>query len=280
MPPRLASPFNLLKLLLLLAALCGLPALLGAALNGWAGAALFAFATVLAAVAVYSYCDRIVLGMLGGRELLLAEQPALHSTVERLASRAQVRMPRLYLLPETYPRILSAGRGPASSSLAFSIGLLGAVSPAELEGLVAHELAHVRTRDIAVQTVVAVFGVLTLEASRLGGYLQRALLFVLAPVSAAFAHLILSPKRELAADRFAADLCESPHGLADALLRLQQAADLVPLVANPATEPLYPVHPFGDDRMARMFDTHPPLMERVRRLRALDPRWPEKLRAA
>jgi heat shock protein HtpX len=280
MPPRLASLLNLLKLLVLLVALCGLPALLGAALNGWEGAALFAFATVLAAVAVYSYCDRIVLGMLGARELLLAEQPALHSTVERLTARAGVRMPRLYLLPETYPRILAAGRGPAASSLALSVGLLGAASPAEVEGLIAHELGHVRTRDVAVQTVVVVFGVLTLEASRLGGYLQRALLFVLAPVTAAFTHLILSPKRELAADRFAARLCESPHGLADALLRLQQAADLVPLVANPATEPLYPVHPFGDDRMARMFDTHPSLTERVRRLRALDPGWPEKLRAA
>jgi heat shock protein HtpX len=280
MHPRLAGPLNLLKLLLLLTALCGLPALVGAALNGWEGAGLFAFATVLAAVAVYSYCDRIALGMLGARELLPAEQPALHSTVERLASRANVHMPRLYLLPDTYPRVISAGRGPASSSLAFSAGLLGSASPAEIQGLVAHELAHVRARDVAVQTVVAVFGVLTLEASRLGGYLQRALLFVLAPVAAAFTHLLLSPKRELAADRAAAELCESPHGLADALLRLQQAADLVPLVANPATEPLYPVHPFGDDPMARMFDTHPPVNERVRRLRALDPGWLDKLRAA
>jgi heat shock protein HtpX len=110
--------------------------------------------------------------------------------------------------------------------------------------------------------------------------MQRPLLFVLGPIAAAPVHLLLSPKREFAADRFAAELCESPHGLADALLRLELAGELVEFRANPATEPLYTINPFEPTGLAAMFGTHPPTEERVRRLRELDPEWREKLRAA
>ncbi len=110
--------------------------------------------------------------------------------------------------------------------------------------------------------------------------LQRWLLFVLGPVAAAFVHLLLSPSREFAADRAAAAICESPHGLADALLRMEQAGELVEFSGSPATEPLYTVNPFAEKGLAGMFVTHPPVEERVRRLRELDPDWREKLRAA
>ena len=103
---------------------------------------------------------------------------------------------------------------------------------------------------------------------------------MLGPLAASFVHLVLSPKREYDADRFAAELCDSPHGLADALLRLEQAMGLVAFQASPATEPLYTANPFADEGLAALFDTHPPLGERVRRLRELDPEWREKLRAA
>jgi len=146
--------------------------------------------------------------------------------------------------------------------------------------VLAHELAHVRNRDVLVQTTVVVISGLLLELSRIGGWFQRALLFVLAPVAAAFTHLLLSPSREFAADRAAAQLCESPHGLADALLRLEQAGSLVEFRASPATEPLYTINPFAEEGIAAMFVTHPPLGERVQRLRNLDPDWRAKLRAA
>jgi heat shock protein HtpX len=103
---------------------------------------------------------------------------------------------------------------------------------------------------------------------------------VLAPVAAAIVHLVLSPKREFAADRAAAALCESPHGLADGLLRLEQAAELIEFSASPATEPLYTINPFEERGLAALFVTHPPVAERVQRLRELDPGWREKLRAA
>jgi heat shock protein HtpX len=99
-------------------------------------------------------------------------------------------------------------------------------------------------------------------------------------VAASFTHLLLSPKRELEADRLAAELCVSPHGLADALVRLDQASELVAFTASPATEPLYTVNPFAEEGLARLFVTHPPVGERVQRLRDLDPGWREKLRAA
>ena len=108
----------------------------------------------------------------------------------------------------------------------------------------------------------------------------RAALFVLGPVAAAFTHLLLSPGREFAADRAAARICESPHGLADGLLRLEAAGSFVEFRASPATEPLYTVNPFAEQGLAAMFVTHPPLGERVRRLRELDPEWRDRLRAA
>jgi heat shock protein HtpX len=220
------------------------------------------------------------MGMVGARELLPGEAPLLHSSVERLAARAGVVKPRLYVISDGFPRALSAGRGAMHSALAISTGVLGWAAPAEVDGLLAHEVAHVKNRDVLIQTTAVVLAGSLLEVSRVGGWLSRALLYVLGPVAASFVHLLLSPRREFEADRLAASLCESPHGLADALLRLEQASGLVSFQASPATEPLYPINPFAEEGLARMFVTHPPVAERVRRLRDLDPDWREKLRAA
>ncbi len=272
---------NVLKLWALLATFTLLLGGAGWALGGYRLALLFLGSAVLVAGALYAYADRIVMGMVGAHELLPGEAPALHSTVERLASRAHVVKPRLYVLRDGYPRALSGGRGAGGgSALALSVGLIGVASPAELEGIVAHELAHLRHRDVFVQTVAVVIAGAVVEGSRVGGFMQRGFLFVLGPLAAAFVHLLLSPKREYDADRLAASLCDSPHGLADALVRLEQATDLVAFQASPATEPLYTANPFAHEGLAALFATHPPLGERVRRLRALDANWREKLRAA
>jgi heat shock protein HtpX len=272
---------NVLKSWLVLAVFALLFGALGWQLGGYRLGLLFVGSAVLLSSAVYWYADRIVLGMVGARELLEAESPALHSTVDRLARRAGVAKPRLYVLGDPYPRALSAGRGAGGGAgIAFSVGLIGVASPAELEGIVAHELAHLRHRDVLVQTIAVVVAAAIIEASRVGGLLQRALLFLFGPIAAAFVHLLLSQKREFHADRLAAEICESPHGLADALLRLEQAMQLVGFEASPATEPLYTTNPFAEEGLAALFISHPPLGERVRRLRELDPNWREKLRAA
>jgi heat shock protein HtpX len=280
MASRLLVAANLSKVVLLVAGTCAALGGLGWWLGGYRTLSIVVFGVLLTAAAGYWYGDRVVLGMLGARELPQAEAPALHSTVERLAAAARVAKPRLYLLPDGHPRALTAGRGPRGSVLVVSRGLLGALPPAEREGVIAHELAHIRSRDVLVQTVAVVVAASLVELSRIGGFLSRALLFVLGPVAAALEHVLLSPKREFAADRAAAALCGSPHGLADALIRLEQAGEMVEFQANPATEPLYTVNPFAPEGLANLFVTHPPIAERIRRLRALDPDWRERLRAA
>jgi len=272
---------NVIKCWALFAVVAFLFGAAGWRLGGYRVSILFAGSIVLLAAAIYAYADRMVMGMLGARELVKGEAPALHSTVDRLSGAAGVIRPRLYVLPDSYPRALAAGRGAGGGSgIAISLGLMGVASPAELEGIVAHELAHLRHRDVLLQTVVVIVAISLVELSRVGGALQRALLLVLGPLAAAFVHLLLSPKREYAADRFAAELCDSPHGLADALLRLEQAMQLVPFEASPATEPLYTTNPFAEHGLGALFDSHPSIGERVRRLRDLDPDWRERLRAA
>jgi heat shock protein HtpX len=278
---RLAAARNLLKIWLLFAVpAIGLGAI-GWDLGGYRLALLFGGSVVLLAAVLYWYSDRIAMGMVGARELLPAEASALHATVLALSAKAGVLPPRLYLIRDGYPRALSAGRGArGGAALAVSSGLLAVASPAELEGIIAHELAHLRSRDVLVQTISATVAVAIIETSRIGGWFQRGLLFLLGPLAASLVHLMLSPGREFGADRFAAELCGSPHGLADGLLRLEQSMGLVAFQASPATEPMYTANPFADEGIATIFVTHPPLGERVRRLRDLDADWRGKLRAA
>ena len=254
------------------------------ALGWWIGGvrlgSVFLVVGLLMAATVYWYGPRVILASLGARELQLAEAPALHSTVERLAMAARVERPKLYVLADGHPRAFSVGRGAGASGIAFTQGLVGLLSPVELEGVLAHELAHARHRDLLVQTPVVLVAGWLVEASRIGGFLERALLFVLGPVAASVVQVFLSPKRELAADVRAAEICGSPHPLADALVRIEQAMELVRFQASPVTEPLYVVNPFEPVGLAAMFSTHPAVGKRVQRLRALDPDWREKLRAA
>jgi heat shock protein HtpX len=265
---RLAAATNVFKALLINGLLVGLFGGLGWLLGRERTASLFVFCGLMAAAAAYWLGDRALLGMLGARPFALAESPLLRSTTDRLAVTLGVTPPRLFLIPDGYPRAFVVGRGPRGSSLAVSTGLLNALRPDEVEAVIAHELAHVRSRDVLTQTLAVLLSATLVETSRLGGWFSKALLFVLGPIGAAFTHLLLSPRRELAADAAAARVCDA-HVLADALLRLHVAGELVEFAASPATEPLYTVDPFdGSDRLARMFRTHPPLDVRVSRLRA------------
>jgi heat shock protein HtpX len=269
---------NIVKAWLLLTGVCGVLALAGWSIGGLRLLSIFVFCGLLLVIGAYWTFDRVVLGMVRARELPVAEAPLLHSTVERLAAVAGVFKPKLYLIPDGMPLALATGRGPSSSSLAISSGCVTACPPAELEGVLAHELAHIKHHDVALQTAVVVLAASMIELSRIGGWLERALLFVLGPMAAACIHVLLSPKREFEADFRAAEFCGSPHGLADALIRLEQAAELIDFKASPATEPLWTFNPFLEEGLAALFVTHPPIEERVRRLRRLDPDWRDKLR--
>jgi heat shock protein HtpX len=271
---------NIVKAWVLLGGLAGGLFALGWWIGSFRLGSVFFVVGLLMAATVYWYGSRVLLASLRARELSLAEAPALHSTAERLAMTARVERPRLFRLADGHPRALAVGRGASWSGIAFSDGFLAMATPAELEGVLAHQLGKVRHRDVLVETPAVLLAVWLVEASRIGGWLERALLFVLGPVAASIVQVLLSPKRVHAADAFAARLCESPHGLADALIRLEQAQELVRFQASPVTEPLYVVNPFEPAGLAAMFATHPLLADRVRRLRDLDPEWRERLRAA
>jgi heat shock protein HtpX len=264
-----AVALNLAKAAFLVAVLAGAFAGVGWLIGGLTTALLFAFCSLLAATGVYRYGDRVLLGMLGARPFALAEHPTLRPTADTVAAKFHVRPPALYLIPDGFPRLFVLGRGPSSSALAVSSGALRSLRREELEAAIAHELAHVRRRDVLVQTFVVLFAATLVEASRVGGWFSRVLLYIFAPIGAAFVHLLLSAKRELHADALAASTTGGAHDLADTLMRLDRASELVAFAASPATEPLYPVDPFESEGIARMFKTHPPLADRVRRLREL-----------
>jgi len=264
-----AVALNLVKAFALVALLAGVFGGLGWLIGGTTTALLFAFCSLLAATGVYRYGDRALLGMLGARPFALAEDPTLRSAADTVAAKLGVRPPGLYLIDDPFPRLFSVGRGPTSSTVAISTGALVALRREELEAALAHELAHVRRRDVLVQTFVVLFATTMVELSRVGGWFSSVLLYVFAPIGAAFVHVLLSPTRELRADVLAVSATGGAHDLADALLRLDRAAELVEFAASPATEPLYPVDPFESEGIARMFKTHPPLEPRVRRLREL-----------
>ena len=271
---------NVLKAWCLLLGLCGILALIGYGLGDYRVVASFVFCGLLLGFAAYLSLERVVLGMVRATELPAAEAPDVHAAVERLAVRAGVAKPRVYVIEKGPPLALSAGRGAHSSAVVLTQALAMLPSPAEVEAVLAHELAHIRRRDHLVQTVAVVLAALIVETSRVGGWLERSLLFVLGPIASAFVHLLLSAKREFEADRLAAELCESPHGLADGLIRLEQAAELVEFQASAATEPLYTINPVLEEGVAALFVTHPPVGDRVGRLRSLDPEWRDRLRAA
>src|SRR5881398_2972908 len=180
---------NVVKAWLLLLGICAVLGIVPLLTGNYRLLSVFLFCALLLAGAGYFYVDRIALGMVGARELPRGQAPALYSTVERLAARARVPAPKLYVLADGYPRALCAGRGPRGAAIAVSRGLLGMATPAELEGILAHELVHIRDRDVLVQSTVVVLAAALIEASRIGGWLERVLLFVLGPIAAALVNL-------------------------------------------------------------------------------------------
>ena len=278
---------NMLKTGVLLGVLTALFVVIGYALGGQQGMVV-AFALAVAMnMFSYWFSDKIVLAMYGARPISEAEAPRLYAIVRRLATRAQIPMPPVYLIPTDAPNAFATGRSPDHAAVAVTEGIMRILDEDELEGVLAHELSHVRNRDVLISTIAATLaGAITYLAHMMqwaaffgggrssddeegGSPWAMLLLAILAPFAAMLVQLAVSRAREYQADASGARLAGRPWGLAKALEKLETAARAEPMPANPATAHLFIVNPLSGQTLMRLFSTHPPIEERIRRLRAM-----------
>ncbi|HEU5063957.1 MAG TPA: zinc metalloprotease HtpX [Solirubrobacterales bacterium] len=273
-----------LRTTILFATLGGLLVVIGFAIGGPSMALTFLFIALAINFLTYFFSDKMALKMSGAKPIEESEAPRLYQIVRELTTRAGLPMPRLYMIPQDQPNAFATGRNPKHSAVAVTQGITKLLSEDELRGVLAHELAHIQHRDILIQSVAAAIGsAITYLAymfmwfggddeSPLGLVASLAMV-LLAPIAASIIQLSISRQREYAADAGGAEICGNPESLASALLRLEQGAAAIPMQgnANAATEPLYIVKPFSGKGIAGLFSTHPPIEERVRRLRQMRP---------
>jgi heat shock protein HtpX len=277
---------NVFKTGLLLAVLTAMLVLIGGAIGGQQGMIV---AFVLAAVMnffSYWFSDKIVLAAYGARPITESQAPGLYAIVRRLATRAGIPMPPVYVIPSDTPNAFATGRNPEHAAVAVTEGIMRILDENELEGVLAHELSHVANRDVLISTIAATMaGAITYLAHMaqwaaiFGGRrdddeggtnpIAAILLAVLAPLAAMIVQLAVSRAREYQADASGARLAGRTGGLINALGKLQMANQVAPLDASPATAHLFIVNPLSGQTLMKLFATHPPLEERIARLRAM-----------
>jgi heat shock protein HtpX len=270
------------RTVILMASLGGLLVVIGALVGGPRGAGLFLLIALAINAGSYFFSDKLALAASRAKPIDEAEAPRLYQMMRELTTRADLPMPRLYMIPNDQPNAFATGRNPKHSAVAVTRGITKLLSEDELRGVLAHELTHVRNRDILIQSVASAIGTaITYIAYMLMWFgdddngplgLVAALgMVILAPISASIIQMAISRQREFAADAGGAEICGNPESLASALLRLEQGAAAMPMQVNQAAEPLYIVKPFSSKGLAGLFSTHPPIEERVRRLRQMRP---------
>jgi heat shock protein HtpX len=273
-----------LRTTLLLATLSGLLVVIGFAIGGQQMALMFLGLAVAMNFFSYFFSDKLALKMSGAQEMKEEENAEYFQMVRELCQRADIPMPRLYVIPQDQPNAFATGRNYNHSAVAVTAGITRLLSKDELRGVVAHELAHIKHRDILIQSVAATIGAAITYIGYMLlwfggdnnsplGLIGSLAMVLLAPLAASIIQLAVSRQREYAADAGGAAICGNPESLASALLRLEQGADAIPMKGhvNEASEPLYIVKPFKARGMAAMFSTHPPIEERVKRLRQMRP---------
>jgi heat shock protein HtpX len=274
---------NVVKTAFLLGALSALLLFLGESLGGSQGLVMgFAFAVVMN-FGSYWFSDKIVLRMYGAREV--GPEHPLHRMVSRLAVRAGLPQPRVYVIPQASPNAFATGRNPAHAAVAATEGILHILSEPELEGVIAHELAHVKHRDILISSVAATIAAAIMMVSRFAMFFGGSrddnrgsnpivllATIILAPIAAMMIQAAISRSREFDADAGGAAIAGSPHGLVNALRKIESAARAVPLDANPATAHMFIGKPVAGAGLFALFSTHPPTEARVQALLNQAPR--------
>jgi heat shock protein HtpX len=281
---------NYFKTAALMAFLIALLAIGGSVWGGYQGMLLFGSIGLLFNFGSYWFSDRIALAMHRAQQVTREQQPALFEMVERLTRKAGLPMPRVYIIPSETPNAFATGRNPSHAAVAVTEGIMRILEPRELEGVLGHELTHVRNRDILIATMaaavaglVASLGHMVQWGAMLGGFRSNdddrsggifgALAWaILAPILATIVQLAVSRSREYAADAGGAELLGDPEPLAQALLKLEHGNQVIPYqYGGPATAHFFIVNPFSGlgGKMLSLFSTHPPIEERVRRLREM-----------
>ena len=272
---------NGLKTALLLGALSGLLLVIGDLLGGSNGIMIALIFAAVMNLGSYWFSDKIVLRMYGAQEV--GQQHPLYQMTERLSRQAGLPMPRVYVIPDQSPNAFATGRNPQHAAVAATQGIMQILSPAELEGVIAHELAHVKNRDTLISTIAATLsaaivgvGRMLMYAGMFGGHrddreggsnpIALLAMMILAPLAAMVIQMWISRTREFAADATGASIAGNPYGLAEALRKIDAAAKRVPLDANPATAHMFIVKPFLGGGLMSLFSTHPPTDARIRAL--------------
>ena len=272
-----------LKTMVLLAALSGLIILLGGWLGGNTGVIIALGLAIVMNIGSYWCSDRIVLTMYKARELSLEEAPGLHQMVAELARAADVPKPRVYVVPQQTPNAFATGRNPEHGVVAVTEGIVRLLSPEELRGVLAHEMAHIANRDILIQTVASVLGAAVTAIANMmrfagggrssgrggGNPIAALLMTLLAPLAAMLIRMAISRAREYLADATGARISRNPMALANALAKLSNANQRSPMQINPATEGMFIVSPLIGGSLAALFSTHPPMQERIARLQSM-----------
>jgi heat shock protein HtpX len=278
---------NIFKTGLLLAVLTAMLVVIGGAIGGQQGMFVAFFLALAMNFFSYWFSDKMVLAMYGAQPIEESQAPALYAMVRRLATRAQIPMPRVYMIAGDTPNAFATGRNPEHAAIAVTEGILRILDQDELEGVLAHELSHVKNRDVLISTIAATLaGAITYLAhmaqwaaifggrrddNEEGGSSPIAMIAmaVVAPIAAMLVQMAVSRSREFQADATGAQLAGRTWGLSKALEKLQMAQQVVPMNANPATAHMFIVNPLSGRALMNLFSTHPPLEERIARLRAM-----------
>ena len=271
----------------LLAALTVLILLIGNTIGGQGGMFVAFILALLMNAGSYWFSDKIVLAMYRAQPIEESQTPQLYQIVRELAAEAHLPMPRIYMIPQDAPNAFATGRNPENAVVAVTEGIMRILTPAELKGVLGHELGHVRNRDILVSSIAATLaGAIMILANmarwaaifggfrggdddREGGVLGLIVTAILAPIAAMLIQLAISRSREYLADETGAHLAHNPEGLARALEKLAAASERMPMNADPSTAHMFIVNPLSGRALAGLFSTHPPIEERIRRLRSM-----------
>ncbi len=280
---------NTLKTFILLAGLTALLMTIGNAIGGRNGLMLALTIAAVMNFVGYWFSDKIALSMSGAQPVSESDAPDLYRMVRELSRRAELPLPRLYVIPGPTPNAFATGRNPQHSAVAVTSGIVNILSRDELEGVIAHELAHIKNRDILISSVAAMIAGAISQLAHMaqwammfggmhrdrddhegtGGLLGGLAMMIVGPIAAMLIQMAISRGREYQADAVGAQICGRPLSLANALQKLETGNHRFPMDVNPAQAQMYIVNPLTAGGMARLFSTHPPMAERIKRLREM-----------